>query len=63
MQGLARQLGTTWRTVWTSVRPLLQAADADPSRFEGVAILGVDEHMWHHVSTSRSRRAGGARRS
>ncbi len=51
VQGLARRLGTTWRTVWTSIRPLLQAADADPSRFDGVSILGVDEHVWHHVST------------
>jgi transposase len=51
VQGLARRLGTTWRTVWTSIRPLLQAADADPSRFDGVTILGVDEHVWHHVST------------
>ena len=51
VQGLARRLGTTWRTVWTSIRPLLQAADADPSRFEGVTRLGVDEHVWHHVST------------
>jgi transposase len=37
--------------VWTSIKPLLQAADADPSRFEGVTRLGVDEHVWHHVST------------
>jgi transposase len=22
-----------------------------PARFEGVTILGVDEHIWHHVST------------
>ncbi len=51
VQGLARRLGTTWRTVWTSIRPLLAAADADPARFEGVTILGVDEHLWHHVST------------
>jgi hypothetical protein len=51
VQGLARRLGTTWRTVWTSIRPLLQAADADTSRFDGVSILGVDEHVWHHVST------------
>ncbi len=35
VQGLARRLGTTWRTVWTSIRPLLAAADADPARFEG----------------------------
>ena len=51
VQGLARRLGTTWRTVWSSIKPLLQAADADPSRFEGVTRLGVDEHVWHHVST------------
>lgn len=51
VNGIRRQLGTGWRTVWESIRPLLQAADADPSRFEGVAILGVDEHVWHHVST------------
>lgn len=51
VQGLARRLGTTWRTVWTSIRPLLHAAAADDSRFEGVTILGVDEHVWHHVST------------
>ncbi len=48
--GLARQLGTTWKTVWRSIRPLLEVMDADPSRFDGVEILGVDEHIWHHVS-------------
>ena len=51
VQGLARQLGTTWNTVWTSIRPLLEVAAADPARFEGVSTLGVDEHVWHHVST------------
>jgi transposase len=49
--GLARQLGTTWRTVWRSVKPLLEQMDADPDRFENVTSLGVDEHIWHHVST------------
>ena len=49
--GLARQLGTTWRTVWRSIKPLLEAMAADPSRFENVTTLGVDEHIWHHVST------------
>jgi hypothetical protein len=49
--GLARQLGTTWRTLWRAIRPLLQAMDTDPARFEGVRTLGVDEHIWHHVST------------
>jgi transposase len=49
--GLARQLGTTWRTVWGAVRPLLARAAADETRFAGVTRLGVDEHVWHHVST------------
>ncbi|WP_460808528.1 ISL3 family transposase [Nocardioides salsibiostraticola] len=49
--GLARQLGTTWRTVWRSIQPLLEQMAADPARFEGVSSLGVDKHIWHHVST------------
>lgn len=48
--GVARQLGTTWNTVWTSIRPLLTAMADDPGRFAGVVRLGVDEHVWHHVS-------------
>jgi len=50
VSGLARQLGTTWRTVWRAIRPLLEAMAADPARFDAVTILGVDEHIWHHVS-------------
>jgi len=49
--GLARQLGTSWDTVWTSIQPVLAAAAADESRFAAVTTLGVDEHVWHHVST------------
>jgi transposase len=49
VHGLARQLGTTWRTVWRAIRPLLQAMADDPARFDGVTTLGVDEHIWHHV--------------
>ena len=49
--GIARQLGTTWRTVWTSIQPLLQAMADEETRFDGVTRLGVDEHVWHHVST------------
>jgi transposase len=51
VQGLARQLGTAWRTVWESVKPLLEERVADETRFAGVTTLGVDEHVWHHVST------------
>lgn len=46
--GLARQLGIDWKTAWRAIKPVLQAADADPSRFTGVRRLGVDEHVWHH---------------
>jgi transposase len=49
--GLARQLGTTWRTVWRSIQPLLEALAEDETRFADVTALGVDEHVWHHVST------------
>lgn len=49
--GLARQLGTTWRTLWKAIRPLLQTMADDETRFDGVTCLGVDEHVWHHVST------------
>lgn len=58
VNGLRRQLGIGWRTAWEAIKPLLQAADSDPSRFEGVSTLGVDEHIWHHVST-RPIEAGG----
>lgn len=49
--GVARQLGTTWNTVWRAISPLLEAMAQDESRFAGVTTLGVDEHVWHHVST------------
>ena len=49
VQGLARQLGTTWKTLWRAVRPRLQALADDESRLAGVATLGVDEHVWHHT--------------
>ena len=49
--GLARQLGTTWRTVWRAIKPLLAEMAADEARFGGVTALGVDEHVWHHAST------------
>ncbi|MFC5318251.1 ISL3 family transposase [Brachybacterium alimentarium] len=53
IQGLARQLGTTWNTLWSQVQPVLTRAAEDPSRFEGVQVLGVDEHIWHHRDPRR----------
>nr|WP_306234006.1 ISL3 family transposase [Agrococcus sp. REN33] len=51
--GIARQLGTSWKTVWRAVEPELERLAADASRFDGVTALGVDEHIWHHVDTRR----------
>lgn len=51
--GLARQLATTWRTVWANIAPILARAAADEARFAGVTTLGVDEHLWHHVDTRK----------
>jgi transposase len=56
--GIARQLGTTWRTVWKSIQPLLKAMADDETRFAGVNSLGVDEHVWHHVSTKPTEQGG-----
>ena len=53
ISGLARQLGTTWNTVWSHIKPCLQAASDDPTRFAGVRVLGVDEHVWHHQDRRR----------
>ena len=47
--GLARRLGTSWKTLWRAIKPRLTALADDESRFEGVVSLGVDEHIWHHV--------------
>ena len=39
--GLARQLGTTWNTVWSHIKPRLQATSDDPARFAGARVLGA----------------------
>ena len=38
--GLARQLATTWNTVWSRIKPCLRAASDDPARFCGGAGAG-----------------------
>lgn len=53
IQGLARRLGTSWKTVWRAIRPELERLADDPTRFDGVTTLGVDEHVWHHVDPRR----------
>ncbi|MHB1010657.1 MAG: ISL3 family transposase [Cellulomonas sp.] len=49
IQGLSRQLGTTWKTLWRAVAPRLADLAEDEARLAGVATLGVDEHVWHHT--------------
>ena len=53
ISGLARQLGTSWKTVWRAIEPRLITLAADESRFENVTTLGVDEHVWHHVDARK----------
>jgi hypothetical protein len=42
-------MGTTWKTLWRAIRPVLEGLAGDEARFAGVRTLGVDEHVWHHV--------------
>ena len=48
VQGLARQLRTSWKTLWRAIRPVLERLAGDESRFTGVTSLGVDEHIVRH---------------
>lgn len=49
VHGIARQFGTSWKTVRRAVEPELVKLAEDQSRFENVTTLGVDEHIWHHT--------------
>src|SRR5215217_5638846 len=46
---IARRLGVDWHTVWDAIRPVLAELADDPARLADVAVLGVDEHLWHHT--------------
>ena len=46
---IARRLGVDWHTVWDAIRPVLAELADDPARLAEVAVLGVDEHLWHHT--------------
>ncbi|WP_232547931.1 hypothetical protein [Propioniciclava soli] len=45
-----------------SIRPLLEAMAADETHFAGVTSLGVDEHIWHYVSTKPETEGGRGRK-
>ena len=47
---VARELGLSWDTVNTiAVAATKTIVAADPTRFEGVRVVGVDEHRWAHT--------------
>ena len=50
---ISQALGVSWNTANTAVlgegqRLLIN----DPDRFEGVRVIGVDEHVWRHTPTA-----------
>ncbi|MDV7195947.1 hypothetical protein R4172_00050 [Rhodococcus kroppenstedtii] len=52
---IARELGPSWDTVNTiAVDATTALVAADTTRFDGVRVVGVDEHRWAHT-----RRAAG----
>jgi transposase len=63
VNGVRRQLGTSWATVWTSIEPILAAAAADESRFEDVTSWAWTSTCVTTWARSRSKTAGAARRS
>ena len=42
--------------MWSHIKPYLQAASDDPTRFAGVQELGVDAHVWHQDQRRRGPR-------
>ena len=47
---IAAGLGAAWHTVNTAILATgQQLLVDDPSRFDGVRVLGVDEHVWRHT--------------
>ena len=46
VSALARHLGVDWHTLWDAVEVEATARVDDPARLDGVATLGVDEHIW-----------------
>ena len=46
---VARRMGVDWHTAWDAIEPIVGELADDPSPLAGVAVLGVDEHIWHHA--------------
>lgn len=63
VRGLTRQLGTTWNTVWGSIKPLLEQMAADETRFAGVQTSGSMSTCGTTCAPSRSKTEDGGRRN
>jgi hypothetical protein len=46
LSALARRLGVGWHSLWRAVKTGAAARAARPGQLDGVAALGVDEHVW-----------------
>jgi transposase len=46
VSALARRLGVGWHTLWRAVKVEAARRADRPGRLDGVATLGVDEHVW-----------------
>ncbi|MCL1800554.1 MAG: ISL3 family transposase [Promicromonosporaceae bacterium] len=51
MASVAKALGVAWNTANSAVLTAgVEMLINDPARFNGVKVIGVDEHVWSHVS-------------
>jgi transposase len=57
VSALARHLGVDWHTLWDAIEQEAIRRLADPSRLEGVTVLGVDEHIWRPSRVGDAARA------
>lgn len=53
----ARHLGVDWHTCWDAIEVEATRRLADPTRLEGVEVLGVDEHIWRPSKIGDAARA------
>lgn len=53
INSVAKSLGVNWNTANTAIlKAGAEMLISDPTRFDGVKVIGVDEHVWRHVSWS-----------
>lgn len=45
----ATNLGVSWHTANTAILTVGKQLIDDPARFDGVTVIGVDEHVWRHT--------------